>query len=114
MDQSAKPTFTHERAGRLLSGAALLIGLTLALTISPWFLLAVGGTGLNLVLSGITDRCAVKSLLIKLGLPGERDIGRAEATSADAFQAPAAPVLTGGLPAPRRRFPAEELSRFTN
>jgi ubiquinone/menaquinone biosynthesis C-methylase UbiE len=73
------PVFTHERAGRILAGAGLLASLFLAQLVSPWFLLAVAGTALNLVLSGITDRCAVKSLLIRMGLPGERDLGRAEA-----------------------------------
>jgi hypothetical protein len=70
---------THERAGRMLAGAAVLACLALAWLLSPWFLLGVAGTALNLVVSAVTDRCAVKSLLIKLGLPGERDLGRAEA-----------------------------------
>lgn len=70
---------THERAGRMLAGAAVLACLALAWLLSPWFLLGVAGTALNLVFSAVTDCCAVKSLLIKLGLPGERDLGRAEA-----------------------------------
>jgi hypothetical protein len=90
MDTQKKPAFTHERAGRLLAGAAVLVSLLLAQTASPWFLLAAAGTGLNLVLSAITDRCAVKSLLIRLGLPGERDIGRAESMRATTLRAPAA------------------------
>jgi ubiquinone/menaquinone biosynthesis C-methylase UbiE len=73
--------FTHERAGRILAGAAVLASLFLAQLVSPWFLLVAAGTAMNLVLSGITDRCAVKRLLLRLGLPGERDLGRAEAVS---------------------------------
>ncbi|GEM_PF-1879226 len=78
---AARRTFTHERAGRVLAGATLLASVALAHLVSPWFLLAAAGTALNLVLSGITDRCAVKNLLLRLGLPGERDLGRAEAIS---------------------------------
>lgn len=80
---------THERAGRLLAGAAVLVSVAMALLVSPWFLLGAAGTAVNLMLSGITDRCAVKSLLVRMGLPGERDLGRAEAT----LSGPADPPL---------------------
>jgi hypothetical protein len=70
---------THERAGRILAGVSLVIPVVLALTVSPWWLLAVAGVGLNLIVSGITDRCLVKDALIRMGLPGEREVGRAEA-----------------------------------
>ncbi|HOX06269.1 MAG TPA: DUF2892 domain-containing protein [Planctomycetota bacterium] len=70
---------THERAGRALAGGSVVLCLALAWLASPWFLLGAAGTALNLIISAITDRCAVKSLLIGLGLPGERDLGRAEA-----------------------------------
>ena len=79
---------THERAGRILAGSAVLTGLVLAQLVSPWFLLAAAATALNLVVSAITDRCAVKSLLIRLGLPGERELGRAEATAGRTEAAP--------------------------
>ncbi len=72
---------SHERAGRILAGLAVLATLTLGYFHHPlWFLPALG-TCANLIFSGITDRCAVRDhLLIKLlGLPGERDIGREEA-----------------------------------
>jgi SAM-dependent methyltransferase len=69
---------THERLGRMLAGTTVLIALALAQFVSPWFLLVAAGAGLNLALSGLTDRCVVKNLLVKLGLPGERDLGRAE------------------------------------
>jgi hypothetical protein len=73
------PAFTHERAGRILAGLSFLAVLALGWWASPWFLLGGVGVALNLILSGITDRCAVKSLLVKVGLPGERDVGHAEA-----------------------------------
>jgi ubiquinone/menaquinone biosynthesis C-methylase UbiE len=74
----AHAPLTHERVGRILAGVSVLAGLGLCL-LSPWFLLLAAGTGLNLVFSGIADRCAVKRLLIRLGVPGERDVGRTEA-----------------------------------
>ena len=71
--------FTHERAGRVLAGATMLLAVALGFLHHPGWLLVAAGTGLNLVLSGITDCCAVKRLLIRMGFPGERDVGRAEA-----------------------------------
>jgi hypothetical protein len=80
---------THEQIGRVLAGATVLGAVALAQFVSPWFLLAAVGTGLNLVLSGLTQRCAVKRLLIRMGVPGERDLGRAEAMASDAKREPA-------------------------
>ncbi|MFH1022283.1 MAG: methyltransferase domain-containing protein [Planctomycetota bacterium] len=103
---------THERAGRILAGASLLASLVLAQVVSPWFLLVAAGTGMNLALSGITNRCAVKNLLIRLGFPGERDLGRAEALAkAQNFlgqmgvshHPPETHLL---LKTPKRKFPA--------
>ena len=106
--KAAAPIFTHERAGRILAGTSLLACLFLAQLVSPWFLLAAAGTALNLVLSGITDRCLVKNLLIRMGLPGERDLGRAEASRGN-------PTGRGRPePAPRRRLAAREISNLAN
>ncbi len=78
--RSASPSrLTHERVGRILAGASLLVSLLLAHAVNPWFLLLAAGTALNLALSGVTDRCVVKNLLVRMGLPGERDVGREEA-----------------------------------
>jgi hypothetical protein len=76
---SRRARLTHERVGRLLAGAAVIASLAAGWLLSPWCLLCAGGTALNLVISALTDRCPVKTLLIRLGLPGERDLGRAEA-----------------------------------
>ncbi len=70
---------THERAGRILAGISVAVAAALAYFHHPLWMLAAGGIALNLILSGITDRCVVKDLLIRMGLPGERDLGRAEA-----------------------------------
>lgn len=83
-------TLTHERIGRVLVGVSVLTGIGLSL-VSPWFLLISAGTALNFATSGITDRCLVKSLLIRMGFPGERDLGRAEGL-----------VLSGKASAPGR------------
>jgi ubiquinone/menaquinone biosynthesis C-methylase UbiE len=104
------PVLTHERAGRILAGVALLASLFLAQLVSPWFLLAAAGTALNLVLSGITERCMIKSLLIRMGFPGERDVGRAEAL---AKTAGASPATLAGPTVPRKRF-ARRLSVTVN
>jgi hypothetical protein len=97
---------THERVGRLLAGVVVIASLGLAYVHHPLWLLGVAGTALNLVLSAITDRCAVKSLLIRMGLPGERDLGRAEARAEAAARR--APVTV------RRRFASAPSSARTS
>ena len=70
---------THERFGRGLAGLTVMATVVLGYLHSPYWLLVALGVAANLALSALTDRCAVKNLLIRLGLPGERDLGRAEA-----------------------------------
>lgn len=78
---------THERMGRLLAGLSVITTVALGYFHHPAWFLGAAGIALNLALSGITDRCAVKDLLVHMGLPGERDLGRAEARrEADADQ----------------------------
>ncbi len=74
-----KRSMTHERLGRALAGGAVLISLLLGWLHHPVWLIGAALTSGNLILSAITDHCAVRSLLVRLGLPGERDVGRAEA-----------------------------------
>ena len=69
---------THERLGRLLAGNSVLMAVTLAYFHHAAWLLAVAVTAINLIQSALTDRCPVKSLLIRFGLPGERELGCAE------------------------------------
>ena len=62
----------------MLAGISLLAALALGYLHHPSWL-ALGALGaLNLAVSAVTDRCAVKTLLIRLGFPGERELGRAE------------------------------------
>jgi Inner membrane protein YgaP-like, transmembrane domain len=69
---------THERAGRLLAGISVAGVSALAWFHNPCWLLALAGIGLNLAMSAVTGKCAVKTLLVRLGLPGERELGVAE------------------------------------
>jgi len=80
---------SHERVGRMLAGASTLAILALGYLHHPAWLLLAAGIALNLFVSGITDRCPVKSLLIRLGLPGERDLGRADAERVAVLAQPA-------------------------
>ena len=88
MESQGLKLLTHERVGRFLAGLSVLGSLALGWLVSPWFLLMAAGVAGNLIISAITDRCAVKRLLIRMGLPGERDMGRAEALLADANRKP--------------------------
>ena len=74
-----KDTISHERFGRGLAGISVLISTALGYHFSPYWLLVTMAIALNLTISSLTNRCPIKSLLVRLGLPGERDIGRAEA-----------------------------------
>ncbi|MBA4388426.1 MAG: hypothetical protein C0404_10630 [Verrucomicrobia bacterium] len=71
-----------ERVGRILAGLGFVIGTVLGYLHHPAWLFALGlGTAFNLILSGITDKCAVKNLLLHLGFPSERDLGAGTAGS---------------------------------
>ncbi|MBA4387133.1 MAG: hypothetical protein C0404_04070 [Verrucomicrobia bacterium] len=75
-------TVSHERIGRILAGSIVVIASLLGCLVHPLLFIVIGiGTGLNLILSGITDKCAVKSLLIRMGFPGEREIGAEDAAA---------------------------------
>ena len=67
---------SHERLGRILAGVSVLFTGSLAVLHDPIWAVGIAGIALNLVVSGITDRCVVKNLLVRLGVPGERDLGR--------------------------------------
>lgn len=76
---ASSEVITHERVGRVVAGVSLLASVALGFFHHPAWLLVTSGTALNLVVSGLTGRCPVKSLLLRIGIPGERDVGRAEA-----------------------------------
>ncbi|MFH1024404.1 MAG: DUF2892 domain-containing protein [Planctomycetota bacterium] len=90
---------THERTGRILAGVSVAGAVALGYFHHPLWLLAAVGTGLNLVLSGITDRCVVKNLLVRMGFPGERDLGRREVLTRMADDARREKALTDPVPA---------------
>ncbi len=70
---------THERFGRGLAGVAVMVTATLGIMHSPHWLWVTMGVAFNLTFSAVTDRCPVKSALIRMGMIGERELGRAEA-----------------------------------
>ncbi len=78
--QELMPTWlrnwSHERVGRLLAGAGVLFFSALAWLANPAWIIAIILIALNLTQSAVTERCGVKSLLIRLGFKGERDLGR--------------------------------------
>ncbi len=76
---SSTTPITHERFGRGLAGASVLLTATLGWLHSPHWLWVTMGVALNLTFSALTDCCPVKSALMRMGMPGERDVGRAEA-----------------------------------
>lgn len=55
-----------ERQVRVVAGAIVAVGGALALAVSPWFALVPLLVGGGLVFAGITDTCAMASLLAKL------------------------------------------------
>jgi hypothetical protein len=53
---------------RLLAGTMVLISVTLAHFVSPWWLLLAMFVGVNLIQSVFTDFCPAEVILHKLGL----------------------------------------------
>lgn len=69
-----------ENAIRLLAGTLVLIGLTLGLTVSPWFFILVGFVGFNLVQSSLTGFCPAEKILMRAGVcPASQMRRKAEA-----------------------------------
>ena len=52
---------------RVLAGSVVLLGVTLAHFVSPWWLLLPAFAGLNLIQSAFTGFCPPSLLLAKLG-----------------------------------------------
>jgi hypothetical protein len=55
---------------RRLAGGMAVLGLTLGVLVSQWFLLLVGFVAVNLIQSSFTDTCPAERLL-----PGCRTVG---------------------------------------
>ena len=75
-DEGVQGPLTHERVGRFLAGTGVLATVVMAQIHNPAWMVITGAIALNLLVSGITDRCKVKTLLVRMGFPGERDLGR--------------------------------------
>lgn len=68
-----KPVVIHdrrpwsmERQVRTAAGSLIVVTLSLAYFISPWFLLGTGFVGAGLVFAGVSDTCMMGSMLAKL------------------------------------------------
>lgn len=74
----AQRNMSNEQAGRIVAGISVIFVFLLAEAHHPWWYFALLGIGANLVVSGVTNRCPVRTLLIHLGFAPERTLGRAE------------------------------------
>jgi hypothetical protein len=72
-------SISRERIGRMLLGLAVLAGTGLGYFHHPAWFLALLGISINMIQSSITDRCFTGTILARMGIPGERDMGRFEA-----------------------------------
>ncbi len=54
---------------RLVAGVAVLISITLGLTVNPWWFAFTAFVGVNLLQSGFTNWCPVKWALERMGVP---------------------------------------------
>ena len=60
-----------DRAVFVFAGCVVLIGIVLALLVSPWWLLLSGFAGLNMIQAAFTGFCPAALLFKKLGfVPG--------------------------------------------
>jgi hypothetical protein len=61
-----------------LAGTGVLLFGALAVLHDPQWIAGIMAIAINLLQSGVTNRCGVKALLVSLGFPGERELGRAD------------------------------------
>ncbi|MBM3879931.1 MAG: DUF2892 domain-containing protein [Verrucomicrobia bacterium] len=61
-----------ESAIRILAGTLVLISISLAHWVNPWWLLLTAFVGVNLIQSALTGFCPAEIVLKKLGV-GQRD-----------------------------------------
>lgn len=58
-----------DRAVLALAGTLTLLGVLLAVLVSPWFLLLAGFVGLNQLQASLTRLCPAAAILRRLGVP---------------------------------------------
>lgn len=68
-----KKAISLERQVRIAAGSLVLVGVALALTIHPWFVLLSAFIGAGLVFAGITDTCGMGMLLARMPWNQVRD-----------------------------------------
>lgn len=66
---------SHERFSRILVGSSVLSILAMGYFFNPYCYYLFLALAINLIQSGITEKCLVKDLLIKIGFKGERELG---------------------------------------
>jgi hypothetical protein len=59
---------TIDKAIRILAGTMVLISLTLAHFVNPWWLLLTAFVGVNLIQSALTGFCPAEIILSRLGV----------------------------------------------
>ena len=72
---------TVGRMIRIFAGTFVLASLALGWWVSDWFYLFTAFVGLNLFQSGITKWCLMEDILKALGMPGDCDGERKEASA---------------------------------
>jgi hypothetical protein len=63
-----------DRLGRMLAGASVLLCTLLGIIHSPWWLAGTLAAAANLVITSITDACALHDLLVRLGAREREDL----------------------------------------
>jgi hypothetical protein len=61
-----------ERSVRLLAGSMVLVGVLLAVLVSPWWLLLTAFVGINLFQSSLTGFCPAENVLCRVGVEADR------------------------------------------
>ena len=79
---------SYERVGNALVGVLVMTTVGLGYGHSPYWFLGTAAIAANLIVTAVLDRCVVKTLLIRLGMVGERDLGRAEIMGASSASDP--------------------------
>ena len=70
---------TVQRALRLMAGSVILLSITLAHFVSPYWYVLTAFVGLNLLQSAFTNWCPAMVVFRKMGLPEDPDEAQAPA-----------------------------------
>ncbi len=74
IEQSPQVPWSVDRYGRLLAGLGIMLFTLMGLLLHPLWLLATLFSAINLILTSITDRCPIKSLLLRMGAKEREDL----------------------------------------